>query len=418
MLNNYLCVLDISSSKIVAACAKLKRGQIREIFFESDASKGIKEGSIVDSIELISSISRILKNLKAKSDVNIKYVFTNISSSVVTTKHSHAIIPLAERGNKIITLSDIEKVNEQARILGSSIEEEIIHKIPFGYTIDSNDNIINPLGLYSHRLEVDLYLVLAKLSYLQNLSRVISQAGYELKNLYLAGIAISSVVFNKELKSGLTLLCDIGQDVTELLLFKDGLLRSIEILRLGGSALTYELSRQLKISFDLAEDLKRSYISVGDYEHIASDKEILIKKDNLYRPIKQRFACEIATAETKLICEKIKNTAKEMASFNELDNFVVTGRAILLTGFLEMLESNLGISVQLGRISHPKIIPFLNKIDVLTGQKYLSYLTALGIICQAQGEDTLGFRTIATETSHNPLFKVINRIKEVYQEYF
>jgi len=417
MLNNYICALDIGSSKIASCVVEIKRRHVTNIFFESTISKGIKEGSVVDSIELVACIGRVLKGLKAKSGINIKLLFANISGQDIVTKHAHAIIPLAERGNKVITLSDMHRANEQARILGSSLEEEIIHQIPFSYSIDSKANILNPLGLYSHRLEVDLFLVCGKLSSIQSLSRAINQAGYELKNLFLSGIAISNAIFNKELKIGLNVLCDIGRDTTEILIFRDGLLRNIEILNMGGDTLTASLSEALKIPLDLAEDTKRSHTSVGDYERIEEDKEILIKKDNVYRPIKQKDASSIVTSKAKFICEHIKNSVEKNISLNMVDNFIVSGRTVLLEGFLEMFESTIGTPVKLGRISHSEIASFVNKNEALSGQRYLTYLTSLGIICLAlQGERTQVFST--DKPIYNPILKAINKVKEVYQEYF
>ena len=162
MINSYICAMDIGSSKLAAVLAKTRKNSVTDLFFETEVSKGIKEGAIVDSIELIGSIERLLKNLKSKSGVKIKSVFTNISGLDLLTKHSCAVIPLAERGNKVISSADIQRVNEQARVLGSNLEEEVIHQIPYSYNIDSKKNIINPLGLYSHRLEIDLFLVSAK----------------------------------------------------------------------------------------------------------------------------------------------------------------------------------------------------------------------------------------------------------------
>ncbi len=184
-------------------------------------------------------------------------------------------------------MSDIEKVNEQARILGSSLQEEIIHQIPHSYTIDSTDNILNPVGLYSHRLEVDLYLVNAKLSFIQSLTRVVNQAGYEIKDLFFSGLATSEAVFDKELKKGINIICDIGSDITELLIFEDGILKNIEILPIGGDDLTEQLQNILKIPYDLAEGIKRSYANLGEHAKISQDREILIKKNNIYKPIKQ-----------------------------------------------------------------------------------------------------------------------------------
>ena len=227
MLNNYICALDIGSSKISACVVKIQKRRISDLYLESAASKGVKDGVITDSISLISSIEKLIKSLKAKSGVNIKFLQANISGEDILTKHSRAIIPLAERGNKVITVSDMQRVNEQARVLGSSLDEEIIHIIPSSYSIDSKSNISNPLGLYSHKLEVDLFLICGKLSSVETLSRVVNQAGYEIRGLSFSGLATSRAVFDKASKEGLSVFCDIGSDITEILIFRDGLLKDI-----------------------------------------------------------------------------------------------------------------------------------------------------------------------------------------------
>ncbi|MDD4899278.1 MAG: cell division protein FtsA [Candidatus Omnitrophica bacterium] len=418
MLNNYICALDIGSSKLVAALARTKKGVISDIIFETEISKGIAEGSIVDSVELIGSLSRLLKNLKAKSEIKIKSLYLNVSGQDIATKHAHAIIPLAERGNKVVTLSDLQKVNEQARVLGSSLEEEIIHQIPYSYSIDSKSNISNPLGLYSHKLEVDLYLVCAKVSSLQSFSRVVNQAGYELKDLFLSGISTAYAVLNPGLKTGEAVICDIGSDITEIIFLKDAAVRNIEVLRTGGNAITQAIARELVVPFDLAEDVKRSYASVGDFDAIPQEKEILIKKDKVYKPIKQRLAAQTATSHAREICEKIKHAVEKHIALNEIDNFVVCGRTVLLEGFLEMLEGHMGIPVKLGKVNHPEIAPFINKEDFLSGHKYLAYLTSLGMIYRALHDDDEPQLARLETPAQNPLKKAISRVKEVYQEYF
>lgn len=418
MLRSYICALDISSSKISAAAAKIKNNRITDIFFETQAStKGLKNGAITDSIELTGSLSRTLKNLRAKSGIRIKHIYANVSGLDIITKHSRAIIPLAERGNKVITYSDILQVNEQARILGSSLDDEIIHQIPQSYTIDSNNNISNPIGLYSHRLEVDLYLISVKLSFMQALSRAVNQAGYEIKDLFLSGLATGAAVFNKGLRQGVTVLCDIGSDITEILLFKGGVLRDVKILHIGGSELTAQLEEKLKISFELAEEVKSSWGSAGDYSQINNNKEILLKQNNAYKPISHRLVSEILTPRSRLICQAVKESVEKIVPLDEIDNFVTTGRTVLLEGFLEMLENTMGIPAKLGRITNPNIISWVHKDANISGQKYLTYITCLGIICQALYQPQHHAVT-SHQPTQNPVLNTINRFKELYQEYF
>ena len=418
MLNNsYICAVDIGSNKISAVLASIKKNKISNIFFDSSPSRGVKEGVIVDATELVICLTKILKNLKTKSGIKIKSIHTNFSGKDISTKHSHAIIPLAERGNKVITSTDIAAANEQARILGSSLEDEIIHVIPSSYSIDSKSNVINPIGLYSHRLEVDLYLVCARLASLQSLSRVISQAGYEIKSLSFSGLATSKAVFGIEEKRGVSVFCDVGSDVTELLIFKDGLLQSIQILPLGGNSMTQQLSEGLKINFELAEDIKRSYGIIGDNNNIQEDKEILVKKDEFYKPIKQRDVAAMATNSSRLICTQIKGAVEPKVELHEIDHFIMAGKTLLTEGFIEMMESVIGMPVVIGRINNPQIASLVKENSDLAGQKYLTYLTCLGMICEDLENKTVGNLALV-KPAQNLLIKTINRFREVYQEYF
>jgi hypothetical protein len=84
---------------------------------------------------------------------------------------------------------------------------------------------------------------------------------------------------------------------------------------------------------------------------------------------------------------------------------------------METLEGGLGISVKLGRITNPKIIPWVNKDSALSGQKYLTYITSLGIICRALYQPKP--EVIPNyQPTQNPILNTINKIREIYQEYF
>jgi cell division protein FtsA len=417
MLTNYICALDIGSSKISASLAQIKNRRIHNIYFQTAPVKGVKGGAITDSIEIGEVISKILKSLRSKSGINVKFVYAGISGEGIVTKHSRAIIPLAERGNKVITSNDIHRVCDQALILGSSIEEEILHHIPYGYAIDSNDNIANPVDLYSHKLEVDLFLICVNLSYLQTLTHIVNQAGFELRDVFFSGLASSCVVFGPGMQKGINLLCDIGSDTTELLIFKEGLLKNIEILPLGGRSFTLALADNLKIPWELAEEIKRSYGVIGDANSIAADKEILFKKDQAFQPIKQSLVCEIITSQARSISKAIKEVLDKYVSAREVRNFFLTGNTILQEGFLEMLESVCGMPVEFGRIADPDLMQNTAGIDVLSGRKYLTYLASLGIIAQAMQERKP--RNIQSlPHTHNLFVNTLRKIQEIYREYF
>ncbi len=418
MLNNYICTLDIGSSKISACLARVKNGRINAIFFESLPFSGLTKGQVTDSIGLVNAVGSVIKGLKSKSKVAVKLIHVNISGLDISTKHSYAIIPLAERGNKIIAPQDIRDVNEQALTLGSNMEDEVIHYIPCGYELDSRKDVINPLGLYSHKLGVDLYLICAKLSAVQNITHALNQAGYEVKDMIFSGLATSKALLNKEQK-GINIFCDIGRDITELLIFKEGLLIDTHIFPMGGNDLSRALAEELLIPLELAEELKKSHGSVGDNINIDENKEVLVKKEDFYKPIKQKLICEILTKKAKSFCATIKDYISNNVDVVEVNSFIVTGRGVLLEGFLELLDLNTGLSAKLGRISDDELLSIVSQSDILTEHKYISYITCLGIlghVLRLKKAPSLPHH--GTGQERNVFEKTISKIKEIYQEYF
>jgi hypothetical protein len=59
----------------------------------------------------------------------------------------------------------------------------------------------------------------------------------------------------------------------------------------------------------------------------------------------------------------------------------------------------------------------LKENNDLSGQKYLTYLTCLGMISQDLENKTVGNLALV-KPAKNLILKAVNRFKEVYQEYF
>jgi len=417
MADRFIVGLDIGSSKISAALGILEKKRIVDILVETIPFRGIRQGMLFDPIELTAGLSTVLNNLGVKSGLGLKSVYANITGLDINFKHSRSIIPLAERGNKIITPSDIYKARQQAHILGASLEEEILEEFPFSYSIDSQAKIQNPLGLYSHKLELDLYMICIKALSLNNLKRAISQAGYQCKGVFFSALATAEAIWDEHLaKAKNVLICDIGADITELLHYSNGRLRAAKVLALGADRLTQRLSQELKTSWEFAEELKRNHGSVGDYNNIPDDKTVLVKQNHSYKPIRQKDISRILSVEAEAMCQVIKENIVQMTALAEIDLFIISGGVSLLDGFIEFLETVLGIPVRLARIGNQQILPLIPKDNTLCPPKCIPYLTALGVICKAQAVREMV--VFDTPLSNRFLTRIVNRVKQVYQEYF
>ncbi len=407
MRERFIAGLDIGTAKIAASIAKVdKRGNIDLLAIEDSPSRGISRGLVTDLASLSQTIQETMAILRRKSSARPDDIYVGIKGIHLSAQHSRAVIPLLDRGNKVVTTLDIKKVNNQARILGLSLEEEAIHEFAQNYFIDGNNRVDNPLGLYGHKLEVDLFLITGKVSQIENLIKAINNAGYRVKNLIFSGLAASFVTLGEEEKQKGCCLINIGAGSTEILTFQAGILRNLEIIPLGGSNLTEAISAMLKLPIKLAEELKISYGSAA-LNDLDKDEDILVRKSSAYHSVSRRDICEAMEPEVNRLISSLKEKI-DKSDYRGLLNsgIVITGGAALLCGFLERLESELGLPVRLAKI----------KQNAVPATKAPIYATTIGLLrCGIQSflDDGSLFNK-----GKKGMRGVSNQIKELYHEYF
>ncbi len=418
----YICGIDIGSSKVAACLGRFRGRELIHYWWDSIPAAGVKRGQWQDVGGLTVALSELLKNLKAKSGIQVKSVYLGIASQNITVKHSQAVIALAERGNQSVTNIDIQNVNQQAQILGSCLEDEILHTEPLSYTVDNENEVINPLGLYGHQLKANLYLICARAPYINTITEVINRLGVKVNEITLSGLAVSQAVFDTKKMKGLDILCDIGKDITQILIFNDGRLMHYQIIACGGDDLTAGLSKKLNLPYFLAEEVKISYGRIqNDCE--VQDKEIIVKKDNAYSTLSQNLIIQILTRQSHRIAETIRDVIRPhlMAISSALTppqtTLYVSGRTAYLDGFLELLEVVIGMPVKMARIGNPSLLVPSMRHRILSGEAILDYLACLGLVAKA---NKLSYKKSAPPIRglQGLLSNIPERVKEIYQEYF
>ncbi len=418
----YICGLDIGSSKI-AACLTCFRGkELTQLWWDSTAVVGIKRGQVQDVQALTAMLSQLLKNLKEKSGVRIKSVYLGIAGQNIVVKHSQAAIALSESGSKSITKTDIQNVNQQARILCSSFTDEILHTEALSYTVDNENEVINPLGLYGHQLKVDLYLICARASYTNTITEIINRLGLKLNDITLSGLAVSQAVFNSKKTEAINILCDVGKDITQILIFKDTRLLHCQIITSGGDDLTTRLARELNLSHSLAEEVKISYGCIQNNCE-TPDKEIIVKKDDNYTTLSRNRVIQILTRESRRIAEAIRDVIRphllttSSPLMSTKATLYVSGRTVYLDGFLELLEVVIGIPVKMAELGNSALLTPLMRYRILFGESILNYLTCLGLIAKAI---KLPYNKLARPMHgfSGLLSYIPEKVREIYQEYF
>lgn len=405
----YYCGLDIGSQRIKAGILKIKDIHTMELIGVYERkTEGLKNASVSDLGELSECIHGTVHTLMKKTGIKLKEVQLGVGGELVDIRESRAVIPLIDRGSKIITATDIKKVNRQAHLLGLNVEEEVLHDLPQYYLVDDVDVALNPHGLYGRRLGIHSFMIIVNVNRIRNMMRAVHQAGYDVAHVFFSSYAASEIALNDQERLEGCILIDIGSQSTRLLIFKEGHLKYFRKISSGGDACTHRIAQQLNLPFDLAEEIKKSYASVLSTEQDHAE-EILVKRENAYVPIQRGSIYQAIEPEIESFLEGLQTVIHESGLSEHMNRGVVMiGGGSLLSGMMERISQRTSHAVRLG------------KINIAAKRSLGNAALFSPVVGLARSGFKKSFKYTFSSHNNHPRWggHMIQRVKELYQEYF
>jgi len=235
--------LDIGSSAIKLVELKEKKGGTYELVklgIERLSPEAIVDGSIMDSSMVVETISKL------NSEKGVK------NSNYATSLSGHSVI--------------IKKISLPAMSpeeLAESIQWEAEQYIPF----DINDVNLDYVPLNTGTGDnVEVILVAVKKEKINDYTSVISQTGKNPVMVDVDAFALQNAYeYNADGdENKVVALVNIGASVTNVNVLSQGNSMFWRDITFGGNQYTDAIQRELSLSFEQAEELKRGH-AVGDY---------------------------------------------------------------------------------------------------------------------------------------------------------
>lgn len=394
-----ICGLDIGASTVRAVIAD--SGQ-NILGFGQAPAKGFSK-SVVSNLGLLSdAIETSVMKAEEMAKVRVRKVITNVSGVHIRTFKSRGSVYISDRPSEI-TKDDIKRCIESAKVIAMSLDREAVHLVPVRFFIDDKMEINDPLGLFGSKLDVDLNIITSLVTVLQNITKAVNLAGYEVNDLIVSGAGTALSVFEEEELQNGAVLIDAGKEITEVSLFVDGKVLDSFNFPFGGDDLTQVLQDNLKILFDEAEEIKVKYgVVTRDLSRI-DDTQIRYKNGAVSRS-------EIANLLLPKVEAALEDIHKKLEPFlrnkKSLPHVSAVGGVAKMDGFIETIESVLKIPVSIGSI---KSGGKLNDITFACSFGLMRY-GAKKIITARQGvsiPEPLGIGR-----------KFVSKIKSIVSEYF
>lgn len=351
-MSEMIKVIDIGTTKISFAGAKIESGKLVIDFLKSYPSAGLKRGKIVDMEAMISSIKKSLQDMESTLGIKLKKAFVCSSGSDIEGIYSNAAVKVKRRE---VTEQDVDLAIEAATAMQIPYDRQAVHILPVEFVVDGVNGIKDPVGMKALRLESKVYIITASSSHIQNLITCCNKAGIEVEDIVLQSVASSEATLSEHDKEMGTMVVDIGGGSIDIAVFYDGYLRHVATYGIGGNHITNDLAIGLKIPFHEAERIKTQFgVALPDIRfgslQFKEEKDIeIVGLDRHSIKVPLNVIKEIIYARCEEILEVLKKESVSIPQDISISSVVFTGGTSLMQGFISLAEGFLSIPARIGK---------------------------------------------------------------------
>ena len=203
-----------------------------------------------------------------------------------------------------ISISDIRRLVSDMFKLVLPPGDKILHVIPQEFTVDSEQGIVDPIGMSGVRLEANFHIITGQISATNNIQKCVERTGLKVESLTLEPIASAHAVLSDEEKEAGVALVDIGGGTTDITIFYEGIIRHTAVIPFGGNVITADIKEGCAVMQHQAEQLKVKFGSALT-EEVFDNRIVTIPgiKGRDYKEISEKNLSRIIQARMEEILD-------------------------------------------------------------------------------------------------------------------
>jgi cell division protein FtsA len=312
-------------------------------------SSGLKKGVVVDLEEASASIRKAADEAELKSGISVDWVTIGAAGDHFQSFNSHGAVTI-EGNHQEVTAEEMEQAVRAAQSIPIPPDREVIHVLPQEFFLDDHGGIINPVGLFGSRLDVNIHVVTCQSAQNQNLINAVNRAQMRVKRVILQQLASAEAVLTRDERELGTAVIDIGGGTTDIAVFIKNAVQFTKVLAVGGAHFTRDLAIGLQTPMEDAERIKKESGTVLTERTLESEAVVIPGMGTrAARSVSRRAICDILRDRAAEILELIKDQLwKAVENERLIAGVVITGGGSMLDGMLELTEEMLGLPVRQG----------------------------------------------------------------------
>jgi len=268
--------LEIGTSKICVVVGEINAaGALNIIGVGQARSRGVRKGEIADAALAEEDVRNAIVEAEQMADVEISSVYLGVTGNHIRGFNNHGVHPVPS-ADREITREDVQDVMKNAKAINLPADNTVVHAIRQHFHVDGQSGILNPVGMYGARVEVDMHVVHGHVDRLKNGIAVVKGLLLEVDEIVFTGLASALALLSSEQKELGSLVIDLGGGASEYVVYSQGIIKHTGVLAVGGDHISNDLAYGLKVPLGRAEDLK--------LEHGSALQDDLVKGQTISAP--------------------------------------------------------------------------------------------------------------------------------------
>ena len=345
---NLIVGLDIGTSKVVAIVGEVnEEGNIEVVGIGSHPSRGLTKGVVVNIESTVHSIQRAVEEAELMAGCDIHSVCTGIAGSHVRSLNSHGIVAIRDSE---VSDTDVDRVIDAAGAVAIPADQKVLHILPQEFVIDSQEGILDPIGMSGVRLEAKVHMVTGAESAAQNITKCVQRCGLEVDDVVLEQLASSYAVLTEDEKELGSCIVDIGGGTTDIAVFLGGSIQHTSVIPIAGDQVTNDIAVSMRTPTQYAEEIKIKYAcALSQLANPDETIEVPSVGDRPPRRLARQTLAEIVEPRYEELYSLVRDELRR-SGFEELiaAGVVITGGSAKMEGAVELAEEVFHMPVRLG----------------------------------------------------------------------
>lgn len=367
--------LDIGSSTVKLVVGEVYKNEIHVLCVSEVKSKGVKKGIITNPEEALISIKELFS--RSEEMLNIK-----INKVILIVPSYYAEFLMTEGVSTITNPEGIVDSPDIVRCLQACVynkvpnNKEFISIMPIEFIVDEDKKTKDPKGMKAEKLRCKAVLSLAPKRNVYTAISLLENINVSVVDINFGCVCDYYEFKNSELDKKNTAVINIGDEKTEVSIFKKGILVETENIELGSKNIDRDICYIYDISRSRARELKEKFALAHKRNASTSWSEDVVTNQEEDIKINQYEISEIIYSRIKEILELSKKQINLLTKL-EISYIIVTGGVSEANDFNLVVDEVFGREIEVYKVKE-------------IGCRHNKYSSALGFI--KYYHDKLAFR--------------------------